>query len=59
MSSLLYIGDANEHHPDVKITTLEQAEYDSIFKKSVFSVYSHQKDVLAPYRYSDDTLGKK
>lgn len=27
MSSLFYIWDANEHHPDVKITTLEQAEY--------------------------------
>jgi len=59
VSSLFYIWDANEHHPDVKITTLEQAEYDSIFKKSVFSVYSHQKDVLASHKYSDDTLGKK
>ncbi|WP_288421408.1 hypothetical protein [uncultured Acinetobacter sp.] len=27
MSSLFYIWDANEHHPEVKITTLEQAEY--------------------------------
>jgi hypothetical protein len=27
VSSLFYIWDANEHHPDVKITTLEQAEY--------------------------------
>jgi len=27
VSSLFYIWDANEHHPDVKIITLEQAEY--------------------------------
>ncbi|WP_343569339.1 hypothetical protein [Acinetobacter sp.] len=27
MSSLFYIWDANEHHPDVQINNLEQAEY--------------------------------
>jgi hypothetical protein len=59
VSSLFYIWDANEHHPDVKITTLEQAEYDSIFKKSVFPIHSYRRDVLAPHKYSDDILGKK